>query len=142
MSFTDEIEGLLNPALEQHPVVHTFESGDYRGASKREMIEMLTSVIDLLVSRDRAISAVVLRLAEGLDEARPARSGRSSSDDGSERVSLRSRLELDLESLAAAGHIPEEGEREVRLRIDENGGIKWFEATRIRVPADELGPSR
>jgi hypothetical protein len=52
--------------------------------------------------------------------------------------SVRKLLELDLRRLADEGHIPARGEREVRIRLDEAGRIRWFEPSRVRVPASEL----
>lgn len=50
----------------------------------------------------------------------------------------RAYLEVALARLAAHGKIPGNGEREIRIRIDTNGRIKWFEPTQVRVPASEL----
>ncbi len=52
--------------------------------------------------------------------------------------SLRKLIELDMLRLAEEGHIANGGEREVRIRLDTNGRIRWFEALRVRVPASEL----
>jgi hypothetical protein len=52
--------------------------------------------------------------------------------------SLRTLLENGLHRLADEGHMAAQGEREVRLRIDTDGHIRWFEAWRVRTPASEL----
>jgi len=51
---------------------------------------------------------------------------------------LRADLERVLRRIAAAGKIPERGEREVRIRLGDGGDLRWYEATGIRVPASEL----
>jgi hypothetical protein len=56
------------------------------------------------------------------------------------RPGIRVLLEAAFGKLAEDGHIPDRGEREVRFRLDERGRIRWFEPTRIRVPASELEP--
>jgi hypothetical protein len=57
---------------------------------------------------------------------------------GPERPSLRDLLEANLAALAAAGVLPARGERELRIRLDEHGRIRWFEPSRVRAPASEL----
>jgi hypothetical protein len=59
---------------------------------------------------------------------------------GVERLDRSDRLYLEaaLARLAQSGHIPARGEREVTVRIDKDGRIRWFQATRIRAPASEL----
>lgn len=52
--------------------------------------------------------------------------------------SLRAELTRVLRRLAKAGLIPEEGEREVRIRIKPDHSVAWIEPTRIRIPASEL----
>jgi hypothetical protein len=37
----------------------------------------------------------------------------------------------------AEGHLPPRGQRELRIRIGDDGFIRWFEATRVRAPASE-----
>jgi hypothetical protein len=54
---------------------------------------------------------------------------------------LRKLLEDDLRRFAAEGHMQAAGERELRIRLDTHGKIRWFEATSIRVPASELEQS-
>lgn len=51
---------------------------------------------------------------------------------------LRADLERVLLRIAAAGKIPERGERELRIRLDAGSRIRWFEASTVRVPASEL----
>jgi hypothetical protein len=58
--------------------------------------------------------------------------------EASRRRGLRQLLEDDLRLLAAAGVLHADGERELRIRLDTYGNIRWVEATRIRVPASEL----
>ena len=53
-------------------------------------------------------------------------------------MSLRKMVEADLTTLAEAGAIPDRGEREIRIRIDRDGYVKWFEAWRVRVSSREL----
>jgi hypothetical protein len=52
--------------------------------------------------------------------------------------SLRRLLELDLQRLVDEGHMLPAGERELRIRIDTDGRIRWFEPVSVRVPASEL----
>jgi hypothetical protein len=138
MRLSEEIDQLLDDELEAHPVLVRFESGAYRGSSKSEMIKLLTSLIDVLISRDRAIVNAIRRIADELDESESIEVSPRRVAVGGDGSSLRSNLEGALEQLAARGHIPQEGEREITIRIDGHGQIKWFEATRIRVPASGL----
>jgi len=57
------------------------------------------------------------------------------------RRGLREFLERDLRELADAGVIPDRGTRDIRFRLNADGRIAWFEATRVRVPASELEQS-
>lgn len=47
-------------------------------------------------------------------------------------------LEVAFARLAIHGKIPPSGQRDVTFRLDENGRIRWFEASTVRVPASEL----
>lgn len=51
---------------------------------------------------------------------------------------LRAELEALLRRVARAGHIPDRGEREIRIRLKPDDHISWFEAHRVRVPGTEL----
>jgi hypothetical protein len=51
---------------------------------------------------------------------------------------LRAELTRVLRRLAVAGHIPDEGEREVRIRIKPDHSVAWIEPTRIRIPGSVL----
>jgi hypothetical protein len=54
------------------------------------------------------------------------------------KPSTRALRESELLRLFREGHVPPVGERELRIRIDTGGKIRWFEASRIRGSASEL----
>lgn len=51
---------------------------------------------------------------------------------------LRAALEALFRRAATAGHIPDRGTRDLRFRLNDDGHVAWFEATRVRVAASEL----
>jgi len=51
---------------------------------------------------------------------------------------LRADLERVLHRIAAAGRIPDRGERELVIRLDTTGRVRWFTPSQVRVPASEL----
>jgi len=59
-------------------------------------------------------------------------------DDASRRRGLRQLLEDDLRELVPLGLLPASGEREVTMRLDDGGLIRWISSARVRAPASEL----
>lgn len=54
------------------------------------------------------------------------------------RPTLRELIEGNFRALAAEGHIPDRGEREITFRLDDAENLRWFTASRVRAPASEL----